>query len=175
VQSLIQIVLEIWWYNTVCQVQVYFLIQDLSFHLAEEQDTELHSSERWQNQNWWQELTVDFVKVQKPMLPMMDCKGAIDLEHSWSTGNRTCHMAIQYHYLQEVNYEGIIQTLLIDGDEQGIKLGHQESCRKIDSFQRGMDDPSHLVTKNTLGLQLFLSQKRRYEGRPEDRVLGHSG
>ncbi|KAL7579260.1 hypothetical protein ACA910_011419 [Epithemia clementina (nom. ined.)] len=62
------------------------------------------------------------LKVQKPMLHKMDCKGAIDLIHNWSTSGRTRHIDVRYHYLRELNEAGIIHTVWIDGEQNPSDL-----------------------------------------------------
>jgi hypothetical protein len=62
------------------------------------------------------------LKVKLPMLHWTDSKGAVDLAHSWSTGVRTRHIDVKYHYLRELNEAGLVKTVHIAGKDNPVDL-----------------------------------------------------
>jgi hypothetical protein len=62
------------------------------------------------------------LKVQKPMILMMDNSGAHDLTHNWSIGGRTRHVDVRMHFLRELKEDGIIVCDWVSGDNNPADL-----------------------------------------------------
>ena len=56
------------------------------------------------------------------MILKMDCKGALDLTHSWSTKGHTCHIDVKWHWLREMKESGQILTEWIESEENPSDL-----------------------------------------------------
>jgi hypothetical protein len=57
------------------------------------------------------------LKVQKPMILMLDNSGAHDLTHNWSIGGCTRHVDVRMHFLQELKEDGIIICDWVSGND----------------------------------------------------------
>ena len=51
------------------------------------------------------------LKVRKPMVLMVDNKGAKDLANNWSVGGCTWHNEVRFYFLRELKETGLIQTV----------------------------------------------------------------
>ncbi len=56
------------------------------------------------------------LKVKKSMILHMDNKGAIDLNHNWSVGERTRHVDIWYYFLRVLKEENVIRVWILSND-----------------------------------------------------------
>ena len=73
------------------------------------------------------------LKVRKPMVLMVDNKGAIDLANNWSVGGRTWHNEVRFYFLRELKEAGLIQTV----------------------WQHGVNNCADLFTKNLDGVTFW--------------------
>ena len=56
------------------------------------------------------------LKVQLPMTLYVDDTGAIDLAENWSTTGRTKHIDVQFHYLHEMNGQGMVEIKFVKSE-----------------------------------------------------------
>jgi hypothetical protein len=57
------------------------------------------------------------IEVNLPMKVYVDNTGAISLSKNWSTGGRTKHIDLRYHYIRELVEQGIIEVLFVRSEE----------------------------------------------------------
>ena len=53
------------------------------------------------------------LEVELPMTLYIDNTGAIDLAESWSTTGKTKYIDVRFHYLREMNEQGMIQIKFV--------------------------------------------------------------
>ena len=73
------------------------------------------------------------LKVRKPMVLMVDNKGAKDLANNWSVGGCSRHIEVRFYFLRKLKEAGLIQTVL----------------------QHGVNNCADLFTKNLDGVTLW--------------------
>ena len=71
------------------------------------------------------------LRVKKPMVLMVDNKGAKDLANNWSVGGRTRHIDVRYYFLRELKEAGLVQTVW----QHGV-----HNC--ADLFTKNLDGPT---------------------------------
>ena len=69
--------------------------------------------------------------VKKPMILMVDNKGAKDLANNWSVGGLTQHIDIRYYFLHELKEAGLVQMVW----QHGV-----HNC--TDLFTKNLDRPT---------------------------------
>jgi hypothetical protein len=90
-------------------------------------------------------LTSFDVEVDLPMVVYVNNTGAISLSNNWSTGSRTKHIDLRYHYIRELVEQGIIEV----------------------KFVRSEDNTSDIFTKNLRQILFEKHQKTLGVGPPE--------
>ena len=62
------------------------------------------------------------LKVQKPMILLIDNKGAVDYVNNWSTGGRMRHVSVKLSFLRELKEEGLIAVVWCPTEEMPADL-----------------------------------------------------
>ena len=84
------------------------------------------------------------LQVEKPMVLMMNNRGAIGLFNNWSVAGRTCHLDVRYNFMRELKESDMVTCVWLSGEEMS----------------------SDVFTKN-LGGRVFAKHTKKYCGDDE--------
>ena len=79
------------------------------------------------------------IEVKLPMKVYVDNTGAINLSKNWTTGGRTKHIDLRYHYIRELVEQEIIEVVFVRS-EANISDIFTKNLRQIlfDKHQAGL-------------------------------------
>ena len=98
------------------------------------------------------------LEVELPMTLYIDNTGAIDLAENWSTTGKTKHIDVRFHYLREMNEQGMIQIKFVKSEwnvsdiftknlSENLFLQHTETLGVIPRDREGVNRSEGVVSR----------------------------
>ena len=98
------------------------------------------------------------LEVELPMTLYIDNTGAIDLAENWSTTGKTKHIDVRFHYLREMNEQGMIQIKFVKSEwnvsdiftknlSENLFLQHTETLGVIPCDREGVNRSDGVVSR----------------------------